>query len=177
MHLSLNVLTCWLYGLLLYQFSVKIMVVRVTCPIDLVKLCQVKSLGPYGYVNLGQHWLRWWLVDSWHHAITWTSIDQSSVRYLWHSYEGNFRWKMQDICPWYEFENYWFMFTTTSQRGQWVKKYQCIFYNISCLSQGTQQVVHLSAIQSQIDVFNNNHRDIQNTLRDYRWVQVDFMMT
>ena len=35
---------------------------------------------PYGDINLGQHWLRQWLVAWWHQAITWTNIDLSSVR-------------------------------------------------------------------------------------------------
>ena len=35
---------------------------------------------PYGDINLGQHWLRQWLVAWRHQAITWTSVDLSSVR-------------------------------------------------------------------------------------------------
>ena len=37
-------------------------------------------MAPYGNVDLGQHWLRWWLVAWWHQAITWTSVDYWSVR-------------------------------------------------------------------------------------------------
>ena len=36
-------------------------------------------LTPYGDIGLGQHWLRWWLVAWRHQAITWTSVDLSSV--------------------------------------------------------------------------------------------------
>ena len=35
---------------------------------------------PYGDTDLGQHWLRKWLVAWRHQAITWTSVDLSSVR-------------------------------------------------------------------------------------------------
>ena len=41
---------------------------------------------PYG--DIGQHWLRQWLVAWWHQAITWTNIDHESV--LWLSHESNF---------------------------------------------------------------------------------------
>ena len=34
----------------------------------------------YGDTDLGQHWLRQWLVAWRHQAITWTSFDLSSVR-------------------------------------------------------------------------------------------------
>ena len=37
---------------------------------------------PYGVTELGQHWLRWWLVAWQHQAITWTNVDLSSVRSL-----------------------------------------------------------------------------------------------
>ena len=35
---------------------------------------------PYGHVDLGQHWFRYWLVAWRHQAITWTNVDLSSVR-------------------------------------------------------------------------------------------------
>ena len=34
---------------------------------------------PYGDRDLGQHWLRQWLVAWRHQAITWTNVDLSSV--------------------------------------------------------------------------------------------------
>ena len=34
----------------------------------------------YGGRDLGQHWLRLWLVAWWHQAITWTSVNLSSMR-------------------------------------------------------------------------------------------------
>ena len=44
----------------------------------------MKSLWPeqnaYGDRDLGQNWLRWWLVAWRHRAITWTSVDLPSVR-------------------------------------------------------------------------------------------------
>ena len=37
-------------------------------------------MTPYGDIDLGQHWLRWWL-DAWRYqTITWTNVDLSSVR-------------------------------------------------------------------------------------------------
>ena len=35
---------------------------------------------PYGDIDPGQHWLRWWLVAWRHQAITWTNVDLSSIR-------------------------------------------------------------------------------------------------
>ena len=35
---------------------------------------------PYGDIDLGQHWLRQWLVAWRHQVITWTNVDLSSVR-------------------------------------------------------------------------------------------------
>ena len=32
---------------------------------------------PYGERDLGQYWLRQWLVAWWYQAITWTSVDSS----------------------------------------------------------------------------------------------------
>ena len=29
---------------------------------------------PYGIIDLGQHWLRSWLIASWHQAITWINV-------------------------------------------------------------------------------------------------------
>ena len=36
---------------------------------------------PYGDKDLGQQWLRSWLVACWHQAITLTSVDFSSIRF------------------------------------------------------------------------------------------------
>ena len=35
---------------------------------------------PYGDIDLGQHWLRLWLVAWQHQAITWTNVDLLSVK-------------------------------------------------------------------------------------------------
>ena len=37
----------------------------------------------HGVMDLGQHWLRYWLVAWWHQAITWTNVDLSSVAFIW----------------------------------------------------------------------------------------------
>ena len=34
-------------------------------------------MTPYGDRDLGQHWLRQWLVAWWHQAISWTNVDWS----------------------------------------------------------------------------------------------------
>ena len=36
---------------------------------------------PYNNIDLGQHWLRWWLVAWRQQAITWTNADLSSIRF------------------------------------------------------------------------------------------------
>ena len=46
-----------------------------------VSLTHCGLVTPYGDVELGQHWLRFWLVAWRHQAITWT-VDLSSVRSL-----------------------------------------------------------------------------------------------
>ena len=46
---------------------------------------------------------------------------------FWHSPEGNFRGNIEDIYPWYKFENYYFDITATSPIGRWVKLLQVHF--------------------------------------------------
>ena len=43
---------------------------------------------------------------------------------VWHSAENDFTRNAQDICPWYQFENYWFKTSTTSFRGQGVNVFR-----------------------------------------------------
>ena len=45
---------------------------------DEVDLTHCGLMTPYGDLDLGQHWPRWWLVALQHQAITWASIDLSS---------------------------------------------------------------------------------------------------
>ena len=47
--------------------------------LDLIVLTHCGLVTPYGDRDLGQHWLRKWLVAWQHQAITWTNIDWSSV--------------------------------------------------------------------------------------------------
>ena len=35
----------------------------------------------YDDIKLGQHWLRWWIIASWHHVIACTNVNLSSVRF------------------------------------------------------------------------------------------------
>ena len=54
----------------------------IACEIWKIKIglthCGLVTL--YGDINLGQHWLREWLVAWWHQAITWTNVHLSSIR-------------------------------------------------------------------------------------------------
>ena len=43
-------------------------------------LTQWGLVMPFGDIDLGQHWLRQWLVAWWHQVITWTNVDWSSVK-------------------------------------------------------------------------------------------------
>ena len=76
---------------------------------------------PYGDSDLGQHWLRCWFVAWRHQAITWTNLISIS-EVLWHLPESNFTVSGQTTILYNEFESYSFTITTTSPRGQWVKK-------------------------------------------------------
>ena len=74
---------------------------------------------PYGDKDLGQHWLRWWLVAWQHQCITWTNIDFLKPRFCGihliatssHLPKVLFHKLSFKIC---------FKFTTTSPRDQWV---------------------------------------------------------
>ena len=46
----------------------------------MVELTHCGLLTPYGDIDLGQHWIRYWFVAWRHQAITWTNVDFSSVR-------------------------------------------------------------------------------------------------
>ena len=50
------------------------------CSYKIMFLTHSGLLAPYRDIDLGQHWLRYWLVAWRHQAITWTSVDLSSVR-------------------------------------------------------------------------------------------------
>ena len=43
-----------------------------------ISLIHCGLVTPYGEIDLGQHWLRQWLVAWQHQAITWTNVDLSS---------------------------------------------------------------------------------------------------
>ena len=49
------------------------------CSLFLV-LTHCGLVTPYGYRDLGQHWLKQWLVAWRHQAITWINVDWSSVK-------------------------------------------------------------------------------------------------
>ena len=51
------------------------------CAIKMSSLnSQSLTVTPYGARELGQHWIRQWLVAWRHQAITWTKVDRSSVK-------------------------------------------------------------------------------------------------
>ena len=68
-----NILTTKIYS---EMFSVKLWPY---CPY-LGWLTHCGLMTPYGDKDLGQHWLRQWLVAWRHQAITWTNVDLPSVR-------------------------------------------------------------------------------------------------
>ena len=72
----------------------------------------------YGDIDLGKHWLRQRLGAWQHQAITWTSVDLSSVRSsMCYLPKANFTGNAQDTYPRYEFKNYWFKITAVISQG------------------------------------------------------------
>ena len=86
------------------------------CPVFNV-LTHWGLVTPYGDRDLGQHWLRWWLVAWPHQAITWTIVDLSSVRVI------HLRASSQEIPQPSITEIIWKMNSFKFPRGQWVKQY------------------------------------------------------
>ena len=70
------------------------------------ELAHCSLMIPYGYIDLGQHWLRQWLGAWWHQANTWTNVDFSSVGFSGihlRTYHEIWRyWSMKQL---YEHEN------------------------------------------------------------------------
>ena len=46
----------------------------------MIMLAQCSLATPYDDIEMGQHWLGWWLVVWRHQVMTWTNVDLSSVR-------------------------------------------------------------------------------------------------
>ena len=46
-----------------------------------IEITRFGIVTKYGHANLGQHWLRQWLVVWWHQAITLTNVDVLSVKF------------------------------------------------------------------------------------------------
>ena len=84
-------------------------------------------IRPYGCIDLGQHWLRWWLRAWQHQTITWTSVDLSSVR----SNDINLRVISLEIpqppVTKITLKNDLSKIDLKSHRGQWVKSYLFVF--------------------------------------------------
>ena len=70
---------------LTYHYSAIVMVTNWYnngwCHKPLTALTHCGLVKPYGNRDLGQHWLRQWLVAWQHQAITWTNVDWSSVKF------------------------------------------------------------------------------------------------
>ena len=65
-------------------------------------------------IDLGQHWLGWWLVVWRNQATTWTNIDLIGM-VLWHSSESHFALCAHATILYDELENYTFEITAISQ--------------------------------------------------------------
>ena len=69
----------------------------------------------YGDIDLSQHWLRQWLVATWHQAITWSNVDFSlSSDVLRLSPESNFTANPHPPILYNEFESSSFNMMTSS---------------------------------------------------------------
>ena len=101
-------------------------------------LAQVMSYGLYGarpfyescyslwpsdaiqrHIDLGQHWLRWWLVAWKHQAITWTKVDLS-VRFSTIQLKVTVLETLMKEITTVHLKIYTFKIKATSSRGQWV---------------------------------------------------------
>ena len=71
-----------------------------------------------GDIDLGQHWLWWWLAAWWHQVVTWTNVDFSLVR----SCGMHLRAISQSTILYNELEDHSFEITTASPRRQRVKE-------------------------------------------------------
>ena len=61
----------------------------------MVCLTHCALMTPYGDIDLGQHWLRQWLVAWWHQAIAWTNVDlpsKCSVAFTWEHFHKKCSW-------------------------------------------------------------------------------------
>ena len=56
---------------------------------------------------------------------------QIFCKVLWHSLEGNFTGIIQEICPWYKFENYKIKITAASPRDQWINTNKSVSKTLS----------------------------------------------
>ena len=92
-------------------------------------------MTPYGDMDLGQHWLRLWLVAWRHQAITWTSVDLSSVMFCGiHPRALSYKdFKIPINKTRLKIEN--FKITSKSHRGQWVQRcLECYPESFHCSS-------------------------------------------
>ena len=97
------------------------------CVFTVNKLTHCGLVMPYGDIDLGQHWLRHWLVAWQHQTITWTSIDISSKVFCGiHSavLQELLLNLIHDMCS-----DITLQIINISNRGQWVNAGWCMFYS------------------------------------------------
>ena len=78
---------------------------------------------PHGNTNMGQHWLRQWLVAWWHKAITWANVDVSSVGFSNIHLVSISQHIHQQLIPKIDLKNYLSQISFKFSRGQWVNNH------------------------------------------------------
>ena len=113
----------------------------VTHYVTILTHCGLMSMMPYGDIELGQHWLRQWLVAWWHQAITWTNVDLSSVRSSDNYLRANSQKTPQPSITKISLKiTYRYLrFHSNLTRGQWVK--WCIYYISQLTSPGDNELI------------------------------------
>ena len=88
---------------------------------------------PYGDKDLGQYWLKLWLIAWWHQAIIWTNVDllfagtsdfnlRAILPDITHPSITKIGFKILFKSPW----GPWVKISTTSPRGHWVNEIFCL---------------------------------------------------
>ena len=89
----------------------------VVCHLDLTHCGWLIS---YGDIDLGQHWLRKWLIAWWYQAITWINVEFLLGRIYGIQLGAISQWVSKLLFCICEFQNCTFKITTTTPSGQWV---------------------------------------------------------
>ena len=114
----------------------------------------------YDDIDLGQHWLRYWLGARWHHAITWTNVDLTSIRSNDIHLRAILQESPQSSITKISLKNYHLKFHSNPPGSEWVKLQEIIIYdvimnswcsyrqisNISCTLIGNKIVDHSDVV-------------------------------